>query len=734
MPSDMRICRRITVFVLAVSVSLSGTPAAFSQATSVRNSTSLAFVPDDVAFYSSSLRTKEQLDVLLRSRAFARIKQHPLVQMGLAQIEAQWESGEMPQVAMAKHLLSQPENQELVAVLQDAVSTEIFVVGDKNINTTMQILMQLSQSINSIRIKAAVGGRSQEEVIKQEVLKMASSAADQLAMPGWMIGLKLSDAARAKRQLDRIEQLVNGQLQQAPPEIAKRFSRDTIGKGEFLTVSLDGSMVPWHEIPLEGLEDSDRAQIDKLIEKGKKLTATISLGVINDYLVLSIGESTDNLKNLGQGKLLVDRMELAPLKKFANKPLTSIGYVSDTFMKAVMDQSRSMNQSMDMLRSALDLAGDENLPADVKAELKTDIDELSKDLQRYVVTPGAVAGFSWMKPTGYEAYSYNYMKYPRQTRDKPLTVLAHTGVQPLLVAAGHNGARIEDYELMVKWAKRADYYVNKLAIPQMDEEDLAEFKEAKKRFMPLIKRFDANIRENIFPAFNNGEFAFVMDGKAKSNTWHAALPPADKALPMLEFAMVWGINDIGKVDRSIATLFGILDDAITQWNEMVPNEGDRIPLKSFPRPDQDDIETGTLYSYAIPAESGLDPRIAPNWGMSPQTFVMSLMPETTKRLMPKSRSAAFFGPLADSSRPLTGAFYMDFKGLIDTIHPWVDYGVMLSMGGADPDELEQRVQMIKSSVDFGVEILSCFKGVSAAMYQEGGAMVTHSESLFEDLP
>jgi hypothetical protein len=725
---------RFPVFAFAVAVTLSATPVVLAQSSLAIQSTSLAFIPDDVAFYSCSLRTKEQLDAVLRSRAFAKIKQHPLVQMGIAQVMAQWESPQLPQVAIAKQLLEQPDNQELVALLQDAVSHEIFVAGDKNASKLLQLLLELSQKMNSIQLTIALDGRPANDVIREHILEFLSKTTDELAMPGGMIGFKLSDAAPARKQLARLESLVNAKLQQAPPEIAKRFGKSKIGEGEFLTVSLDGSLVPWQDIPLDDLDGEDRARVETLIEKGKTLTATISLGVINDYLIFSVAESTDNLKNLGAGNLLANRMEMAPLKRFADKPLTSIAYVSETFMQAVLNQSRSMESSLNMLRSTLEHADEEDLPVELKAELAADIDELGKDFQQYMVTPGAVAGVSWMKPTGYESYVYNYTKNPRQKKDKPLTVLAHTGTHPLFVAAGHNGAKIEDYDLLVKWAKRADYYVNKIAIPKMDEDDLAEFKEARRRFMPLIERLDANIRENVFPAFNDGEFAFVMDAKAKSNTWHAALPPAEQELPMLEFAMVCGINDINRVERSFASLFGILDDAITQWNEMVPEEGNRIPLQTFPRPDQDDIETGTLYSYTIPPESGLDRRIAPNWGLSPQTFIMSLMPETTKRLMPQSRSAAFFGPLSESSRPLSGAVYLDFAGLIDTIHPWINYGAMLWMGGTDPDELEQQVQMIKSSVDFGVDILTCFKGISGAIYQEGNATVTHTETLFEDLP
>lgn len=726
--------RRSSVFAVAVAATLAASPVVFGQSKSVAESSSLAFVPDDVAFYSSSLRTGEQLEVFLKSRAFAKIQQHPLVQMALAQGMSQWEEPQAQPVAIAKMLLQMPENQELVAMLQDAISREVFVAADVNVNKSLELLMEFSEQMNGMQMAIGADPGSAEDLIKERVLAMVSSAADELKVPGGMIGFKLSDTAPAKRQLVRLETLINGQLEQAPPEIAKRFGRSTIGEGEFLTLNLDGSLVPWDQVPFDEL-DLDESDVEKLVEKAKQLTAVISIGVIRDYLVISIGESTSNLENLGGGNLLVNRKEMAPLKKHLGKPLTSIAYVSETFMKSAGDQNRSLDSYVEMAKGALELpdAQDEISPQ-MKAEILADIGELRMDLQRYIVSPGAVVGFAWMKPTGFEGYVYNYAKNPRQQKDKPLTVLSHTGTSPLFVGAGHNGLKIEDYDLLVKWANRGYHYFETFAVPEMEEEELAEFNNAKDRFMPLIKRMDTNFRENLFPACNNGEVAFVLDGKAKSNSWHAAMPPSDKELPMPELAMVWGINDIGQVEAGFASMFGILDDGITQWNEMAEDDGDKIPLESFPRPDQNEIESGALYSYAIPAEAGLDTRVSPNWGLSPQTMVMSLLPETTKRLMPQSTSSVFFGPLADSKRPLAGAVYFDFDGIVEMLNPWIDYGVKTSMNGQDPDEIEQQVGMIMMNVDFVSDILSCFKGVSAAMYQEDGATVTHTESLYEDLP
>ena len=56
-------------------------------------------VPADAAFYSASLRLKEQLDIFLESNAYAKLMEIPLVQLAKMQVEFQWQQAALPGVA-----------------------------------------------------------------------------------------------------------------------------------------------------------------------------------------------------------------------------------------------------------------------------------------------------------------------------------------------------------------------------------------------------------------------------------------------------------------------------------------------------------------------------------------------------------------------------------------------------------------------------------------------------------
>ena len=70
---------------------------------------------------------------------------------------------------------------------------------------------------------------------------------------------------------------------------------------------------------------------------------TISLGVHEDLLLLTFSPNAELIASLGNGKLLYDRKELAPLRKHAEQRISSISYVSEKFA----NQAGALDQQID---------------------------------------------------------------------------------------------------------------------------------------------------------------------------------------------------------------------------------------------------------------------------------------------------------------------------------------------------------------------------------------------------
>ena len=83
--------------------------------------TSLKLIPADAAFYSSSLRGREQLDAFLGSNAWQKIKTMPSVQMGLAIFNAKTQEEGSPAYQF-EQARQNPEIKKLINALPPQIA------------------------------------------------------------------------------------------------------------------------------------------------------------------------------------------------------------------------------------------------------------------------------------------------------------------------------------------------------------------------------------------------------------------------------------------------------------------------------------------------------------------------------------------------------------------------------------------------------------------------------------
>lgn len=81
---------------------------------------SLKLIPDNAAFYASSLRLGEQFQAVKNSRAWAKIMAMPVVKMGLGALDQETaKPGSVP--AQIKAALESPEGKKLLALGEDMI-------------------------------------------------------------------------------------------------------------------------------------------------------------------------------------------------------------------------------------------------------------------------------------------------------------------------------------------------------------------------------------------------------------------------------------------------------------------------------------------------------------------------------------------------------------------------------------------------------------------------------------
>ncbi len=696
---------------------------------------SLDWVPADAAFYSSMLRNKEQVEIIANSKAWEKFT-------SLSSVRQMWQTMQMifslpgGPLSQFQQVLQQPENQQLIELAGDLVSNEIMFYGDAH---SIEFLQLGSQAMNTARFNSmfeqlANGPRSTEPTQQQlnmfrDMLRALAAKADKLEMPTLVVGLKHSNADRALAQMTRLEKLLREVLESVP-ELKDRFERRKIGSGDYLVLKLDGKLVPWDKIPLKQLEKKP-GEFDKLVEKLKGLPLVVSLGVRGDYVLFSLGPSTDHLASLGTGKLLASRPEFAPLAKAAGERLTSIHFATKESRFAEQSSAGNLGGLLDAVDEVLPTS---SLPKETKERIANDLHRFARSAETAIDRLGPLLSFSYFTPRGSESYSYDYSQIEGDAGSKPLDLVQHVGGTPLLAVVGRGRVSTDDYRQFVEFAKLAHGYFDELALPQMPPDAQAQYRQMMDFAKPLLQRASDATEKMLLPGLADGQCAFVLDAKLSSRQWFKGMPRSANPLPMLEPALAFGVSDPQLVKKAFGEYRAVADaivEKIKQTNpEVLP------PDFKLPDPQVRETKNGAVYSYPFAKEVGVDAQLALNAGLGKHVGVLSVAPKHTAELLAATPFEAE-GPAGDTKRPLAAISYFDWASVVEAATPWIDYAVEQyyaaqmngDNGAAQPDGMRNTLNEVHGVL----EVLQTLRTVSSATYIEDKATVTHTETHFRDV-
>ena len=677
----------------------------------LKRETALGIAPADSEFFLSLLRNKEQAQMVLKSRAYKRMLELPALQALLKQMSAVFEQDGSP----VKAVLDQPENKELLALLTDAVSNEIAIYGEKGFGKTLVLWQSLMNSIQFAQLEAIASGQNPEEVVVKRLVAGLTKVLSESEIPTMVIAMKVTRPRIAIKQMARLEGLAK-MVGQVMPKLAGKIKRAKIGGGDYISLSIKGS-----DLPLDDLASELGEQVaGRIIAAMRKLTLSFSVGVRKNYVVVSIGPNTKHLARLGNGRSLADLKLLAPMYGAAEKKLTLLSYTSKEFMNAVASPKTQLKQITEMVQRFLPLAG---LSQGLHKELSADIDKFVDFAASKAPQPGLSFGFTYLTSEGYEGYSYNHSKNASSS-PKPLTILNHVGGNPTLLIANRGESDPAEFQQLVTFVKKLDYYGMKIAKEKLAGQELAIVQKLRTGLTPLFKKLAATTRNNLIPALKDGQTAFVMDFQTRAKSWHAALPPHQKPLPMIGLALVFGVSDAAKLQKACSDYFAFVQGVVDVVGQLNPNGGG---IK-IPPPSVKQIPSGKIYYYAFPQQWGVNSLLAPNAGLSKSIGVLSLLPEQTARILKGQTTAAISG-LIRQHPSSHSVVHFQSSDLVEALKVWADYGYGFVAGF----QAEEEVKVIQRHIDVITDFVACFRSYTGATYRESDTNVTHFVWKFQDV-
>lgn len=715
---------------------------------------SLRKVPADSAFYSASLHMKEQWDAFLKSNAYGKLMQVPVLQLGKMQATFYWQQSTDPTITQLREYIDSPAGEDAVAVIQEMMSDEVFAYGGNDIIDWLKFAMEMNSAASRINIQVEDddGGEPAPKATTEMFKKITDKFRSELSVPTFVMGFRIKDTDRAKRELDEIHSLLRNVLDENQPEIAAKIAREQVGGHEYLTLRLDGSMIPWDAIREENAEgdasEVEEEQLRSLKEAISQKTLVVALGVSDEFVLFSVGASTDHLEKMGQGETMAQNPSIKRLEKHAGERIVSLAYMS----KMVAQSLSSPQQTLDDLANGLEQA---MVQADVDEEDRRTIleDIRALDLTRVMPEPSEMSAIGFLTPRGYEGFQYSVGKRPLLDSSKPLSILSHVGGSPLMVIASRSKDNLEAYVELVDWLKRIGGHAETIAEKKAEPEDWARYQEYRDRGVALLQRLDEVMREKLFPALADGQNALVLDTAAKSQQWFDKMPESLKPLPMLEVALVTSVTDADKLRTGVESLLDVARDGYKLMREIEPNE--EFAEFELPAPVISEMTGGgKMYSYPLPKEWGVNSLVAVNAGLTDSVAAVSLMPQTTERLLqgiPVSINTSL--PL---DKPAATVVHIEFARMIESSRPWINYGMDVMTGkikpkvekseveeeGEEEEEPAPRQPPSAAMIQMGLfvpqfqqvlDVATALRSATSITYEEDGVWVTHSETHIEDL-
>lgn len=716
---------------LAAAMLLVGVSPAAAQSDLSRE-TSLGLVPAEAAYYATSLHLKEQLDAVRNSAAFQKLKTSFLYQMAQSQLQMAWQSSDVELVRRLRNALEEPENQELLEVLGDAMSRETFLYAGPGMTDALLLATELSQAMNRAQIEALREGReADEELIGSVVLEQMERHGQTLQFPELVIGFRVTDPAAVWRQVDRLEQWVRSALEADAnlQQLAERMSRQEWDDAQLVVLELQGKDIPWEEAA-EQLDDSRQQDVLRRVRQVvEPLSGTLAVGMVRDYLLLSIGPDLTHLQRLGQETPIWEHPRLAALRDHADQRIVSVRYTSQELTEvALQNARRQAEQTVQMMVAAM--LHSEEIPEHLREEIREDAQKAAELWKSYIPRGGAQLAFSYLTETGYEGYQYQWTENLVYDGSQQLSLLERAGPRPLFFTAARGKSTGKEMEAVAYAVRRADYYAREM-LKTRAAEQLERYTEARELFLPLLKQARDVFEEKLGPAFAAGESAVVIDVGAESSQWHAALPASDSPLPMIRPAVVCAVSDRQLAREGFEQLFRITQRAWLEGRQHWP-EAQQVPLERIPEPDVQQHDGHELFVYEVPWQvgEGAD-RLAPNMGLSDQAMVLSLFPAHTLELL-ESHAPSLPAEWSATDRPLAAASHLDWAGWVEAAEQWIGYGVSQWQASNQAQD-NPMLQMGLAQMDILTGVLKSFKGYSSITYLEDDALVKRYRTEFQDL-
>ncbi|MCA9201188.1 MAG: hypothetical protein KDA87_26790, partial [Planctomycetales bacterium] len=525
-----------------------------------------------------------------------------------------------------------------------------------------------------------------------------------------VVGFRVAEANNAVFLLDALAsmvQMIGLQVDEAKPFIQRLKSME-LENGKAMTISLDTDL-----IPMEELDEDQREIAAKVIELLEGRSVSFAMGVKDGVLLTVFSENKSAIGQvMARENNLLSHPKLAVLRNADTSRLRSVNYVSKEFKESQWNANFSgyFQRMSGQVQMAMKSSDENGQLQSLAEEIETDARWLDEKLASAGGTFGETLTWSVATDKGSEGYSYDWSSNKLLQNAVPLSLLDHAGDSPLLMfALKQNENEIAKQMVEYVLGRIPEYVRQGIELSEQDESKKAEALDLFGRAWPLVVDAYEILRDKVAPSMSGNESLFVFSGLWSTDTLGPNAPPPSGPLPLPEFAIASSMDNRDMFINGCSELYGVFDRVVELVREVNPNA---VPADyEIPRPVKASIEGGSSYTYeqlaaSVPLE-GFNPQVA----VTDQVLVIGYSQRQVDSMLRAKKLRAMPAWITPST-PVAAFGYADMAGIVQTIRPWIEFGLSVT----NPD-LDQPLAPGPGPIPTGNDVLriwDCFTSMGKA--------------------
>lgn len=575
-----RMLLMFVVFAMLAPAGIAETPEAEPEVSSSELG-SAAYLPQDVAVFSSARDVLPRLRAIRNSRAVETLLTLPAVQELFSGLPA------------TEEIQAQADEQVpgLWALLEDGLSEEIFVTIGGEAVPFARALAEIMRETQAQQIQMISDSQPQPEDQVRAIasfIRVVMANSKDLHLPPVLLGFKVSNAANANATMERL-------LEMIPPSPRIKRSHREIGGSTFMV--LDTGFAGMEEDIIDGLTEAgvDPSQASRFAQFLASRPLRIAVGVRDGYLLISLAEDDGLLLRWGQEASLAASDAFSPLRERLKPGLMNVQYRSAEFEGLIAWHPDDLQHSIDVVK----LIPPEEFPPEVRDRIVADLQGLGQALPEERVREALSFSFA---NRGIERWSFD-SDITDVGENGELEILAHRGINPIAFHASTGVSSRERYDLLAMVVGKLDWYIEHQVLKNLDPEMQYDMRPAYAMTRTFLGDIHAAIDKNILPSTAGTDAINVIDWQGIVQV-PGPQPEQVLEIPIPRVGTGMGLNDAQQYRRGIsqgyAAVNRLLQTASQTWPENLP------PDLALPEVLSQPLGDGEAFWLNLPPMLGMD--------------------------------------------------------------------------------------------------------------------------------